>query len=297
MYMKNAPVRFALWFVGLILGLTFLFRMSNNMVQTTAPLLGHDVLHMSNQEIGILASTFGGAVVLATFTINSWVRCYQIERAIGIGFVLLALTFPIYAFVNSFWELVIVFGLSGFASGIIQPFLLTLITKYSTVAQRDRSLALYTLALSFSLILGPLLEALVLQRDQDNLRVTFTLFTLIPVLGIILSGISIFEGPRASSISQPIPSPIKNRASIRTRLTDLSKNRTYLVAIIGNMTYVIPFVVIVTFGGVYAVRNSPSAMVPFSLFLQSSSLHHLLHVLRLPSFRQLSIKTKCYGSQ
>lgn len=272
--MKNTSVRFAFWFIGLILGITFLFRMSNNMVQTTAPLLAHGVLHMSNQEIGLLASIFGVAVVLAAFTVNSWVKLYQIEWAISVGFVLLTLTLPLYGFVTSFWELIIVFGISGFATGIVQPFLPTLITKYSTAAQRDRYLALYTLALSFSLTLGPLLEAFILQINQGDLRITFTLFTLIPLLGILLSGIIVLRGARTLNSGQHVPGSMRNKTSMPMRLSKLVKNRTFMLGFIGNMTYVVPFIVIVAFGGVYAhsqfTANYGTIQLVFAIFFTTS---------------------------
>lgn len=272
--MKNISVRFAFLVIGLTLGLTFLFRMSNNMLQTTAPVLAHDTLHLSNQEVGILAAIFGVTVVLATFTINSWVKLHQIEWAIGIGFLLLAMTLPLYGFVHSLWGLIIIFGISGFASGIVQPFLPTLVTKYSVATKRDRYLALYTLALSFSLTVGPLLEVLILRLDQGNLRNTFTLFTIIPILGILLSGCIILLGHQGLNKGEPAFRAIKGRTPILMRLSRLAKNRTYMLGFISNLTYMIPFIVIVVFSGIYAhTRLSASygtIQLVFAIFFTAS---------------------------
>jgi len=114
------------------------------MLQTTTPLLAQNVFHLSTQEIGMLASVFAGSMVLATFIIVSWVQPRSIEYAVLIAFLLLMLALPLYAIANSPWQLDLLQGISGLASGMLQPFLITLITKYSLDEHRERNLALYS---------------------------------------------------------------------------------------------------------------------------------------------------------
>lgn len=243
--------------VGTMMLLAFLFRVSNNMLLTTTPLLLHAKFHVSAQGLGLLASIYFGSMVLATFVVVSRVRPGMIEHVILLAFLLLALGLPLYALPASPQQLGLLYGTSGLACGILQPLLITLVTKYSSATYRERNLALYTLVLSGSLIVGPLIETFVLSVNNDNLREVYLLFTAFPLVGVVLCSVMLRRRQFQANQrwDESLQAHTIKSVSLWHRLNQLAHDRIYLIGFVGNIAYTIPYAIITAFGAVYIYTN------------------------------------------
>jgi len=236
--------------------LAFLFRISNNMLLTTTPLLVQAKFHVSAQGLGLLACIYFGSMVLVTFVVVSRVRPDMIELVIFLAFLLLAFGLPLYALPASPQQLGVLYGTSGLACGILQPFLITLVTKYSSAKYRERNLALYTLVLSGSLIIGPLIETFVLSVNNDNLREVYLLFTSFPLLGVVLSSVMLRRKQQINPRwDESLHAHAIKPGSLWHRLNQLAHDRIYLIGFVGNIAYTIPYAIITAFGAVYIYTN------------------------------------------
>ncbi|GAC1449630.1 MAG: MFS transporter [Ktedonobacterales bacterium] len=233
-----------------VLVLTILFRAANNMVQTTTPLLIESALHGGSLEVGVIAAVFAFAVVIAAMSVARHVRPARIQIVVLAAFILFTLTMPLFALVSSVWQVAALMALSGFVGGILQPFLLTLTATHSSPRTRDRNLGLFSLALSASLLVGPMLETATLGVDHDRLRPVFVIFALTGVAAIALSAWMVLAARRGPV--DPASQTVALGPPSRYPLRRLAHNQTYLLALVGNATYVIPFALLVAFGGTYA---------------------------------------------
>jgi hypothetical protein len=229
-------LRRSLGLVALTLALAFLFRSCTNMVQTTTPLLARYALHADTQQVGLLSSIFAAAVTLPVVTVNHRVPPWRIEHAVLVSMLLLGATLPLYAAASQFWQVAVLVAASGFASGMMQPFALTAITTYSAPDRRDRNLALFTVALSAGLLVGPLIETGVLRADSDNLAGVFVAFVGIVAPAVAISALlTRRSGGHARGAWSHVgasgrPSPLA------LRLRALAGNRPYLLGFVGYLT-------------------------------------------------------------
>lgn len=243
--------------VGMIMLLAFLFRASNNMLLTTTPLLIQATFHMSPQGLGLLASMYFGSMVLATFVVVSRVRPGTIEHVILLAFLFLGLGLPLYALPASPQQLALLYGTSGLACGILQPLLITLVTKYSSDTYRERNLALYTLVLSGSLIVGPLIETFILSVNNDNLREVYLLFTAFPFVGVVSGSVMLRNRQSQTNRrwNESLQAHTIKSVSLWQKLNQLAHDRIYLISFVGNIAYTIPYAMITAFGAVYIYTN------------------------------------------
>lgn len=165
-----------------VLVVTALFRATQNMGQTTLALLGKDRLGISASTIGWVGAAVGLVSVAVAMLGASRVPARQALVAASGAAVVLAVSLLVFAAAGSLPAFVGAAVVFGIASGVGLPSLTTNVGARSG-PDRDRSLALFTLALSASLALGPLLETAVLSAANQDLRVPFVVFAAFPLLG------------------------------------------------------------------------------------------------------------------
>jgi MFS family permease len=155
---KIALTAGVLYTIVIIVALTFAIRASNNMIQTTIPLLAKYDLSYSQFFVGVLVAALSASALVASL-LNSAIHV-RLRKRLFIG---ASIAYPLTIFLFSFSSpvsvLVFVLG-SGLSYGFIFPNIMTSAGLFQDKNVRERILAIYTLALAVSLIAGPALESL-----------------------------------------------------------------------------------------------------------------------------------------
>ncbi|MGC8601975.1 MAG: MFS transporter [Thermoprotei archaeon] len=249
----------------LVVLITFALRASNNMMVTTVPLIGRYDFGMGAAEVGLLASSSSLASFAATLY-NSRLcarkrRFYFITASVAF-----AITLPLFSFATpvTLWVLYII---AGFLMGFLMPNIITSAGLYSDPGVRERMLAIYTLALSTSLVFGPSLEGIILLRF--SLKQVFLLF--LPLALVVVAVSPTIKFPESEKNAKADPKQV-------------IKNPYFLTAVFNNLAYNIPFAMLTAFGGIYArgfFKASYSQVeLLFALFFSTSFLVRLLLSLR-----------------
>ncbi len=236
-------------YIILLMSLTFSVRANNNLILTTIPLISKYYLSFNSIEIGILAAVAVGSSGIMSALINSRL-CPRRRRKLFISSIIIYSTLePLFYFSNkySIWILVI---LSGFFFGSIMPNIMSSAGTIKDKKTRERTLTLYTLSLSASLIIGPLIESRILLHF--NLYQLFIFFIPLGIIAIVLS------------FKIRFPEETNNKAK---RRLNVARNPGFRLSVFNNVSYDIPFVLILTFGGIFARTefNAPYSFVELLL--------------------------------
>ncbi|ARM77198.1 MFS transporter [Acidianus manzaensis] len=238
----------------MIFSITFAIRASNNMLITTVPLIAKYYFHFSVFLVGLVSSITSIFSFLSSIFINSKLSVTSRNKMMKISSILYAITFPLFYLVNPL--LVWLFtAIAGFSMGIIFPNIITFAGSIGDQRSKERMISLYTTSLSLSLIVGPGIESLILSRF--SLTQAFLFFSAFSLLVPIVSFQINFDNERSGNKSKNLVT--KN----------ILKSPAFLTSLFNNMMYDIPFGMIETFGGIYAI----------SLFHASYSLSTLLFTL------------------
>lgn len=280
----------------MLLVVTILMRASQNMAQTTFPLVAADLLHISATGVGIVAAVSGGVGVVTMVWLAARIRPGRAPQTLLLAILVMALAFPLLGEAPNTAVLVVGAVVLGFGGGLAIP---TLITAAGQMAgdqpgARDRPIALFGVALSVSLAIGPFVETAVLAAQHGNVRQTFLWFTIAPVLAVvILSGVILRRRPRASTradnadndkhapaSSPPSAAPSPATAAGRLSLAAAMRDPGFRVALFGQLIYAAPFVAIVVFGALLARHDygaSPAGtQLAFGVFFAVSFAVRLL---------------------
>jgi len=221
-----------LYAIAVIVPITFAIRASNNMLATTAPLLVKYYFNFNSTEVGLLSALSSLGSLIASGLLNSRLNAVSRRRAFIGSSLAYAIILPTYYLAGplTIWALSAVSGLS---LGLIMPNIITAAGLVNDKKSRERILAIYTVALSLSLILGPLIETAMLTRV--TIPWVFLLFAPFGIIAAFLSFLLRFPEER------------KNPVKVR-----VYHNPGFRVAIYNNTAYSIPFAFIVVFAGIYA---------------------------------------------
>jgi len=254
--------------VAIIVTLTFSVRASNNVLQTTVPLLAKFDLTYTQLEVGLLMATMSASALVAAL-VNSRVSVAARRRLFILFSALYALSLFTFTFSNRVSVLAYV-SLAGVSYGFIFPNIMTAAQLFPDQRLRERVIAAYTLALAISLIAGPALESLVLAHFP--LRLSFLFFA---PLGIIVAALSpLVRFPRE---------PGKRRED-RGKGPPAWSRPGFRVGIYTFLVYSMPTAVLLTFGGIFAREafHAPYWLVTliFAAFFTASFLTRVLLLAR-----------------
>ena len=254
--------------VAIIVTLTFSVRASNNVLQTTVPLLAKFDLTYTQLEVGLLMATMSASALVAAL-VNSRVSVAARRRLFILFSALYALSLFTFTFSNRVSVLAYV-SLAGVSYGFIFPNIMTAAQLFPDQRLRERVIAAYTLALAISLIAGPALESLVLAYFP--LRLSFLFFT---PLGIIVAALSpLVRFPRE---------PGKRRED-RGKGSSVWSRVGFRVGIYTFLVYSAPAALLLTFGGIFAREafHAPYWLVTliFAAFFTASFLTRVLLLAR-----------------
>ncbi|MCL5882281.1 MAG: MFS transporter [Candidatus Thermoplasmatota archaeon] len=220
-----------LYTVVIIIALTFAIRASNNMVQTTIPLLARYDLSYSQFLVGVLVAALSASALVASL-LNSAIQVRLRKKL----FVIAAVAYPVTIFLFSFSSSVSVFVFviaSGISYGFIFPNIMTSAGLFQDRSVRERILAIYTLALAVSLIAGPSLESLIVAHY--SLKTAFLFFVPLGIVGAALSPFVRFPEERK----------VKRRSSVWG-------HPGFRVGIYTFLVYSMSTALILSFGGIFA---------------------------------------------
>ncbi|AWR97479.1 MFS transporter [Acidianus sulfidivorans JP7] len=264
--------KFPITYAIIIVVITFALRASNNMVITTLPLIARYSFHFSDVLIGLVSSFGAIFAFISSGFVNSRLSSLSRRKIFILFSILYGLIFPFFYFSTPI-DIWFFSGFLGFSLGIIMPNIMTSAGLFPDRKTRERMLSLYTLTLSTSLILGPLIESAILLR--------YTLFQAFLFFSIFAFLIALF------SFKLKFPKEEQNMVDPNnTKFKDIFNNIGFRLAILLNLIYSMPFGMITTFGAIFAVDYFHSsyslATALFSIFFATSFLGRLLLTIFTP---------------
>jgi len=291
--------------LAVLLVVTMLMRASQNMAQTTFPLVAGDLLHLNATAVGAIAAGGSGLSVLSMVVLASRIPPRRVPLVLVASLLILGLAFPLVAFAHSVAALVIAVLLLGLGGGLVFPTLITAVGgiggEDAEPGARDRPIALLGVALSASLAIGPFVETASLAVSGGNLRTAFLWFTLGPLLAAILMAAVVTSRSRwnharqaaqrqarmdavelsglSGSAYEPVvatsgasPGPGAARVSLSRALGDPA----FQVALLGQLLYAAPFAALIVFGALFARHDyglsAAQIQVAFGVFFVISFL-------------------------
>lgn len=261
------------------------FRAAQNMALTSLALVVHAQLHRGANTIGVLSAIGGIVLVLATLGISARLAPRHLEAAIAFGLVLLAASLLVVAGTSSLWMLLLAVVLLGVSGGLVMPSLAGAVQRAASQGSTnpERALAVYTLVLSISLAVGPLLEAGILDLARQDLRWPFLLFAFLPVAALALVAVRLRDAA-ALEASGPRP-PRPPKVPLRELLTPGVRR-----AFLGQLMYSVPFAAVTVFGAeaarVDVHATASEAQLAFTVFFTVSLTARALVAWRSPIVRK-----------
>lgn len=249
---------------------TFSFRASTNMFNTNLPLVAKELFNFSETSIGTLVAF----VALAAFTSITFVNA-----KLGTIWRRRLFIFSAFAYCSIFSFVPLVGPLWLWVISISAGFLIQLIMTNQANASgiigkssrsRERGIALYTISLSASLLVGPLINSLIL--TQVPFIYSFAAFAIFPISTAVLA--LYFPFPKESQGSE-VDTPILGEKHIATsQLMDRSfritlRNPGFQLSLYNMTMYSIPFAAIVSFGGLFSHDYYHASNVSIQLYYET----------------------------
>ncbi|MHB8188917.1 MAG: MFS transporter [Ferrimicrobium sp.] len=260
---------------------TALFRGSQNMALTTIALLFKEHLGMGATAIGAVAALAAAAMVVTTLFVSARLRPHQLEGSVALSLLLLTTGLILFAVANSILVAAVAALILGVASGLGLPGLTGSVQRAAVLrgTGTERSLAVFTLVLSASLAVAPLIESVILDLFHQNVRAPFAIFTIFPLLALVLVLVRGHRHPEARlAPAQSAPS-----TSPRQRPFSVPEVRRALFA---QLMYAVPFAGLSIFGVTLArvsLGATPAqAQLAFTGFFAVSFFSRALVALRAP---------------
>ena len=240
-------------------------RSVNNMVVTSLPFLAKYNFSFGNVEVGLISAVLYGSTFVVTSFLNPMLRASTRRKVfiacnavIPVTMLLFYLSTPV-----TLWPVAVA---SGIASGFLFPNIITSASLHKDHFVQMRLLAIYSVSLSTSLVLGPSLETWLL---------TFLTYKQIflPFMGLSVIGLGVSPLVRFPKVKKEVKG---GRAALR--------NRGLITSLISITIYNVPFAAITSFLVIFAVESfnvsSSTAYSVFILFFATSFLTRLSMAIR-----------------
>jgi DHA1 family multidrug resistance protein-like MFS transporter len=294
--------------LGVLLGVTMLMRASQNMAQTSFPLVAGELLHLHASVVGLVAGAMGAASVLTMVGLASRVPTIRAPQALVVAMLAMAISFPLIGIAHGVALLVLGVLVLGFGGGLAFPTLMTAVGGVGgdsgASGARDRPIALLGVALSVSLAIGPFVETGVLDLARGSLRVAFLEFGLGPLAAAVIMARVVRRRRHATSAlspqetppARPRPSPGSTRGhstSGHVAFFQAVADPAFRVALFGQLVYAAPFAAIVVFGALFARHDyglsTAGAEIAFGVFFGVSFIVRSLLAWRSPILHKLGL--------
>ncbi len=285
---------------------TALFRMTQNMATTTLSLLAGEAVHLGAAAIGVLGAVLGLLVALVTLVLSRRVPHHRAAASAAWAMAGLAASLLVLAVAPSFGVLAVGAALLGAAGGLAMPGLLNAIVS-TAGRERERVIAVYSVTLSASLAIGPLLETVVLSAGHQDVRTPYVVFAAFPLAGAALlvaanhrrrharpvqtaasgaaDGRAADLAPDDAAASEEMSvgvdaagdvatGPARSPRRQRTGRSGLLATRAGRTALVAQLLYAVPFSGVTVFGALVARRGfgvTPArAQLGFTMFFVCS---------------------------
>ncbi|MEM3225599.1 MAG: MFS transporter, partial [Saccharolobus sp.] len=138
-------------------------RAVNIMIMTTVPSFAKYELSMNDLYVGLLASSLSMTTLISTVFINPFLSSPKRRMAFILSTISIIFLLIFYYFSSkvTIWIITIITGL---VYGFIMPNLITFASIARDKKNAERLLNIYSMSLSLSLVIGPLLETFLLER-------------------------------------------------------------------------------------------------------------------------------------
>ncbi|MHB1661985.1 MAG: MFS transporter [bacterium] len=266
----------AIIFVFLVI---LLQRANTNLIQSVNPLFVKYVLGMNLFYVGVATAVYAFSTLAVRYLISIRVKPQDISKFVIIGLSLFCLSIAGYFFSAGFFEFLIFVVMSGFATAIIMPFLLSLVHLVSDKAVIEKNLTVYSLMLSLALVFGPLLGSALL--SVSSIRYIYIMLLGFAALALFFA-VKIHIKAK-DSIQKRMEKEAEAEAGRKSKsgsVSGLLKNRDFMEVIFYNTAFSICFASIVALGGVFAKDNFHvkyfEITLLFSLFFISSLIARLV---------------------
>jgi len=263
--------------VGLF-GVTLLFRAAQNAAQTTLAPIGEVDLHASATTVGLLSALTGACAVVASVALGRLAPPDRVRRWLDAGLVVTAASLLVVALAPDLAVLAVGAAALGVGGGLVMPSLTTLVAGGR--GSVNRTVAAFTLVLSVSLAVGPLLESALIAASGGSLRVPLVVFAVTPLAGLLVS--PALRARRAGKVAPvPVPDPPSRDLpsgdpTLVGAYTPVWRRPGWRLATAGQLLYQVPFVAVVVFAliagrQVFGLTISASELGLTVFFLASMS--------------------------
>jgi len=247
------------------------YRGAQNMALTTLALIIKEDLGYGAGTIGIISALSGIVLVLVTLSISARLKPAQLERAVLFSLVALAVGLVTIGVSHSIYLTTFATVLLGIAGGLGMPGLAgsVQLAAGDGSANPQRILAIYTLVLSMSLAVGPLLEAGLLDATHQDVRWPFIAFTVLPLLALVIMVSRRREAMAlaAKAAASGEPPTAGQPVSERIRLLQTPE---VVKALFAQLMYAVPFAALTVFGAEVARvtdrATAAQAQLAFTVF-------------------------------
>ncbi len=248
----------------IIVGITVSLRATNNMMITTMPIFSKDVFNFSNVSVGELTALTYATTFLATLLLNPRLESSQRRKIFIASIAVIDVSLVLLYFSNSIsiWPIA---ALAGVSFGMVFPNLITSASLHGDHRAQMRLLAIYSVSLSLSLVVGPVIETFIL--PLVGYRGVFLAFLPMGLIGTAVSPLVRF------------PQGGRERSGRKTL-----GNRSLHASLLSISVYNVPFAAITSFLVIYAEQNyhvsSSIAYSAFIIFFASSFTTRLVLAVR-----------------
>ncbi len=271
----------AIFFVFFVI---LLQRANTNLIQSVNPLFVRYVLGKNLFYVGITTAVYAVSTLLVRYLVSVRIKPESISKFVIIGLLLFSAAILGYFFSANYAEFLIFVAISGFATAIIMPFLLSLVHLFSDKSAIEKNLTIYSLMLSLALVFGPLLGSAVLSalaiRWIYIMLCLFALSAFFFAVKIHVHAKSAAAKKLYGAKNEGINAGKEPKKLKRSPVSSLLKNKGFLEVIFYNTTFSIAFASIVALGGVFAKDNFHvkyfEITLLFSLFFVSSLIARLI---------------------
>ncbi len=251
----------------------FVYRATSNMLQTSIPLYTKYVLFASDLVVSLVVGLASIAALLSLFFFG--LRKVNVGRGILVSLAMTCISLPLLLVAFNTISLTLIYSAINFWSGSLLTLLLTAAVLVSDDENRQRNITIFSAALSLSLVLGPVYQAFVLVLARDNLAYSMTLFTPVLAMATLLF---FFIGA-------------ENKLSLTSKLElRFIRNKPYWIGILAFESFTIPFIALLTFGGIFEKNNFGASYAQIELIFTaffSTSLIVRLMMVRLSVSRHI----------
>ena len=263
---------------------TAMYRSSQNALETTFAPIGHDILHLTPSVVGIGVTLSGVITVLGNFILASRVQRRNLLWVLGAGLMAMSSAIAVIGLSRSVMAYFISAVLLGIAGGLVMP-ALTTYGGHLRGIRPDRSLTAFTLALTASLALGPLLESWVLGFDGNSLRKAVLIFAPFGIIAILFAVRVVKTGLVGWEDQRSLP------GKVNVLPGKLIESVPLRLAIVGQLINQVPFVTIISFGALigHSIYGATPAQVQlsFTAFFTGALVTRTALVIRPPSRRMI----------